>query len=172
MQSDACAINPLSTIEHWNNDAHTKTDDLCPWLIHACSEHIGDTDLCSMLIHMYKTLAKKIYPCLDISLTYASQTDGLSVRETVPYWTRNQYLKRVWLQFETSEHASWPTIILLLMTHVLEIAIHPKTNPKSNSVQRVCKGIKSQKYNMFLDLHAHQQCFARYYQKGILVPLW
>lgn len=154
MQSDACGIIPLSTIEHWNNDAHTKTDDLCQKLTHACSEHIGDTDLCSMLIHMYKTLAKKIYPCFDISLTYASQTDGLSVRETVPYWTRNQYLKRVWL------------------LNVLEIAIHPKTNPKSNSVQRVCKGIKSQKYNMFLDLYAHQQCFARYYQKGILVPLW
>lgn len=109
MQSDACGIIPLSTIEQWNNDAHTKIDDLCPLLIHSCSEHIGDTDLCSMLIHMYKTLAKKIYPCLDISLTYASQTGGLSVKDCAPL-NKNQYLIKGFdwhcPQCELSQHAS------------------------------------------------------------------
>lgn len=55
---------------------------LCPSLIHAYSQNIGDRDLSGMLTC---TRPEQGQGCLHISLTFASQTAGSSVREPVHY---------------------------------------------------------------------------------------
>lgn len=56
--SNACGVEPLSSVKRWSKDAHAKINVPCPSLIPAYNVHMGGIDLSDMLVHLYKTPAK------------------------------------------------------------------------------------------------------------------
>lgn len=56
--SNACGVEPLSTVRRWSKEAKAKIPIPCPSLIPAYNEHMGGIDLSDMLVHLYKTPAK------------------------------------------------------------------------------------------------------------------
>lgn len=83
------------------------------------------------------TRPQNILPCLDISLTYASHTASLSVRETALYWTRNQYLlkgfgsnlKHFWSQPASIKHDS----------HLSHLFLNHMAAKERNTLTELCK---------------------------------
>ncbi|XP_010796031.1 piggyBac transposable element-derived protein 3-like [Notothenia coriiceps] len=56
--SNACGVEPVSTVKRWSQEAKAKIPIPCPSLIPAYNEHMGGIDLSDMLVHLYKTPAK------------------------------------------------------------------------------------------------------------------
>lgn len=56
--SNACGVEPLTTVRRWSKEAKAKIAIPCPSLIPAYNEHMGGIDLSDMLVHLYKSPAK------------------------------------------------------------------------------------------------------------------